>query len=72
MSKQVADLRQPIYAMHNGKAPYAIQVVTSNPVLSTQGAMPAEKVEDYVLYSVLPAELRERIKTAIAMLQANG
>lgn len=72
MSKQVADLRHPIYAMHNGQAPYVIHVVSSNPVLSTNGAIPAEKLEEYVLYSALPAELRERIKTAIAMMQANG
>ena len=69
--KQLADLRFPIFAMHNGKAPLSIRIVTSNPVYTETGGMPVEKVEDYILFSTLPADLQERVRTAIA-LQRQG
>lgn len=67
MSGQSVDLSQPLFAAAEGPAPYSIKVVVTERKLSSAGPIVGQKVENYVLWSALPDELRERVKTAIQM-----
>jgi hypothetical protein len=69
MSAQRVDLYQPLVATRVGPPPLVIRTgtIVSNGQLA--GGVPAvSKVETYVLLSALPAELQERVKTAIQAL----
>lgn len=63
---QEVDLYQPITATRVGAPPVALRVITKNND-SMVGGVPQSslKQEVYVLLSVLPTELQERVKLAI-------
>lgn len=67
---QVANVFQPIEAATTGPAPLFIRVVVKpSPFETVTGPVAGKsKVEDYVLLSALPVDLRERVKTAIQCL----
>lgn len=66
---QNVDLYQPMMNIRVGPPPLVIQTGVKTSAGSMQGGVPAvTKVEKYVLLSALPAELQERVLTAIQML----
>lgn len=67
MSDQVVDLTRPLVADREGNAPYALKVVVKSKAWSPSGPIVGQKVEDYVLWSALPDELREQVRTAIQL-----
>lgn len=71
MNAQSVDLSQPLFSSVDGPAPYSIKVVVSEKKWSSAGPIVGQKVEDYVLWSALPDELREKVRTAI-QLKLNG
>lgn len=73
MNPKIATLEQPIHAASSA-VPLVIRTVTprTDAGMYVAGGVPAqgENVSEYILVSALPAELRERVVTAInAMLQ---
>lgn len=66
------DLYQPIFAQRPGPAPLVLRAVVTVNQDYVAGGMPstAQKAESYVLLSALPAELQERVKTAVQALIA--
>lgn len=71
MSQKVQTLTQPVFSDDNGP-PLVIRVVTprAGANLQMEGGSPSQggQVSEYVLLSVLPPELRERVVTAIKAL----
>ncbi len=71
MNQIVSTLKQPILSNEFGP-PLVIRTVTpkANPNFQTEhGAMESQNlVSEYILLNALPAELRERVITAIKML----
>jgi len=69
MNAQPVDLYQPMVHTRVGAPPLVVRaaVTTSNGNM-VGGSQAVTKVENYVLLSALPAELQERIKTALQML----
>ena len=71
MSQEVSTLNQPIFSNDNGP-PLVIRTVTPRSGANVQvegGSSSAGKVvSEYVLLSVLPPELKERVVTAIKAL----
>lgn len=66
---QRVDLFAPLINTRVGAPPLVLRAGVTTSGGSMQGGVPAvSKVETYVLLSALPAELQERIKTAIQML----
>jgi hypothetical protein len=61
------NLFSDIFADHVGPAPIVVRAVVTNNNASMVGGVPQSsmKVEHYVLLSVLPKELQERVKTAV-------
>jgi hypothetical protein len=70
MNAQYINLYQPIINDHIGPPPISLRIgVTPNGDHTLGGVQQNTiKVETYVLLSALPAELQERVRTAIQML----
>jgi hypothetical protein len=68
------DLTQPIPAKAGQPAPLVITVVTTPRTMEFVGGVPgsATKREQYVLFSALPEELRQRVKLAVEALASAG
>lgn len=66
------NIYEPIVSDRQGPPPLVINVVTKPRAMEFVGGVPASstKTESYVLFSVLPDELRDRVKTAIEALRA--
>ena len=69
---QVVNLARTLIAHHTGAPPMILKVATTPaPVFSEGGAIAVpQKIETYVLLSVLPPDLQQHIVTAIQCLQA--
>lgn len=67
-----ADLYQPVYSTRTGPAPLVVRAVVTPNQDYVAGGMPStsQRVENYVLLSALPAELQERIRTAVQALMS--
>lgn len=67
-----ADLYTPVIATRVGPPPVVIRAVVTNNHDYVAGGMPqaAVKVENYILLSVLPKELQDRVKTAVQAIIA--
>jgi len=72
MGAQKVDLYQPMINSKVGPAPVALRVgVTPNAMMTEGGTQQGiTKIETYVLLSVLPTELQERVRTAVQVLLA--
>lgn len=70
---QQADLYQPIVGIKPG-APLVIRTVIKQQGTMLVGGVPAstQKIENYVLLSALPVELRQRVELAVQMLLQGG
>ena len=70
---QNVDLSSPIQSARPGQQPLVVRVLTRMNNAEFVGGVPAtnQKWENYVLLSAMPAELQERIKTAIAALSSS-
>lgn len=70
MNNNSADLYQPIYSTRLGAPPVVIKaiVVPQNDYLVGGIPQDSARVENYVLLSVLPRDLQERVKTAVQAL----
>lgn len=66
------NLFSDVFADHVGPAPVVIRAIVTNNNASMVGGVPqaAVKVEHYVLLSVLPKELQERVKTAVQAIMS--
>jgi len=71
---QRVDLYKPIVANRVSPAPLVMRIGTIPSVANIQGGTMSNvvKVEQYVLLSALPAELQQRIQTAIDAILAAG
>lgn len=71
---QSVDLYQPIMASRVGPPPLTLRVATTPTMSEVAGgvAQGMTKIETYVLLSVLPTELQERVKIAVQSLIAAG
>lgn len=69
---QNVDLYQPMMASRVGPPPIALRVGVVPNNNSIAGGVPQSSmiVETYVLLSALPADMQERVKTAIQLLIA--
>jgi hypothetical protein len=67
---QKADLNKPI--AHNGEPPFYIRTLCTKMSYTDAGVMPQNKVEDYILISSLPDDLKDRVKTFIQAKLAGG
>lgn len=67
-----ADLYQPIHSSRLGRPPLVLRAIVTENNSYMAGGMPESttKVENYVLLSALPAELQERVRTAVQSLIA--
>jgi len=67
-----ADLYQPVFAERAGPAPLVLRAVVTANQDYVAGGMPSssQRAESYVLLSALPAELQERVKTAVQAIIA--
>jgi len=72
MTIQKADVYQPIEAARTGPPPLVVNITITPTSEWTEGGMQSSqtKVESYVLLSVLPRDLQERVKVAVQALQA--
>ena len=72
MSNNLANIYEPVTSDRQGSPPLVINVITKPRAMEFMGGVPATafKQESYVLFSALPDELRERVRTAIQALQA--
>ena len=68
------DLTKAIASVPGQHPPLVINVVTTPRTMEVVGGVPssATRTEQYVLYSALPSELKERVKLAIQALVAAG
>jgi len=73
MEPQRVDFYRPLIANKPGPPPLALRVGIVDGSSYSEG-VPASSVraETYVLLSALPAELRQRVETAIQLLIAGG
>lgn len=71
MTDNHADPYRPISSQRTGPPPLVINLVTTPQLMEFVGGVPetSKKTESYVLFSVLPDELKVRIKNAIEALQ---
>jgi len=72
MEDNRADLYAPIWASRQGPPPLVLRAVVTEAQSYMSAGTPqtTARAEDYVLLSSLPAELRERVKTAVQALIA--
>lgn len=65
-----ANLYEPISALRVGPPPITIRAVITPNAEEIGGGVPefSTRVETYVLFSALPDELKERVKTAVQAL----
>jgi hypothetical protein len=68
--KNLVDLYQPIVNSRVGLPPISLRAIVTPSSDYVQGGVPinSQRAETYVLLSALPAELQERVKTAIQAL----
>ena len=71
---QVVDLYQPIKSARVGHPPVVLKVQVTHSAAHYVGGVPPSStvVEDYILYSALPVELRERVKMAVQSVLSLG
>lgn len=74
MSTQRVDLYQPIEAARAGAQPLVLRVAVRHGTDMVVGGVPSGsvKVENYVLLSALPEELRTRVVLAVQALTQGG
>jgi hypothetical protein len=72
LKQQYVDLYLPIVAARVGPPPIALRIGVTSNMDSMEGGVPSStlKSETYVLLSVLPTELQERVKLALQVLIA--
>jgi len=71
MGQQLVDLYQPMIANQGGPAPIALRVGVPNHNSISEGVPSGGlRVEQYVLLSALPEELRRRVELAVQMMIA--
>ena len=70
MTVQKVDLYQPIAAARPGAPPLVLRIATAPRVEEMVGGPISNpvKIENYVLLSALPEELRQRVTTAVQAL----
>ena len=68
------DLSQPLEAVAGQAAPMILRIVTRPRRDEMVGGVPATnaKVAEYVLYSALPEEIKQRVKLAVEAIMAAG
>jgi hypothetical protein len=73
MNNNTVDLFQPIIADKKGSPPVVINVITTPNTMEYTGGVPSSstKTESYVLYSILPDEIKARVKSAVEAIIAS-
>lgn len=68
-----ADPYEVIRSTRNGPPPIVVNILTTPQRMEFTEGVPASatKMESYVLYSVLPDELKERVRTAIQAISSS-
>jgi len=72
--QQKVDLYQPLVATRVGAPPLVLRAVVTPNVGNMVGGVPQSttKIENYVLLSALPEELRRRVELAVQALITGG
>ena len=70
MTPQKVDLRAPIVSSVIGPPPIVVNVHVTPQADHVVGGVPASstRLESYVLFSALPEELQQRVKSAVQVL----